>query len=43
MVKGMVLSDEITQISLSEFPQSGVYIYHISGDKINQSGKIIVK
>lgn len=43
MVKEMKLSDEITQISLSEFPQSGVYIYHISGEKINQSGKIIVK
>ena len=42
MVKGMVLSDEITQISLSEFPQSGVYIYHISGDKINKSGMFFI-
>lgn len=43
MVKEMKLLDNTSQIPLGDFPQSGVYIYHISGEKINQSGKIIVK
>ena len=39
----MKLLDNTSQIPLGDFPQSGVYIYHILGEKVNQSGKIIVK